>query len=185
MILITGGARSGKSMFAEKLAKEKGNKILYIATAIAFDEEMKIRIKKHKEVRPATWTTYEGYSNLKTVIYKNEGIYSCILLDCVTIMLTNLMIDFIGRKDAGEIDFLELEKMILQEIEELLEACQKTNAPMIFVTNEIGMGIVPESQISRHFRDIAGKVNQRIAKEAQKVYFVVSGIPVCIKGEKK
>lgn len=95
IILITGGARSGKSSYAENMAKVYGEKVLYIATAIPYDEEMRERIMKHKEARPANWHTYEGYKNLKSVFEKNDLNFEVVLLDCITVMVTNLMFDFL------------------------------------------------------------------------------------------
>jgi len=184
MILVTGGGRSGKSAFAEDLAKRYGQKILYIATAVPFDQEMRERIQKHQQRRPAGWETLEGYSNLANDIEKRASSFDCMLLDCITILITNLLFHFSKTDKVDVMDFEELERKILDEIGKITDACEKTKTEMIFVTNEVGLGIVPENKLSRHFRDIAGKVNQLLAKRADDVYFVVSGIPVKIKGEK-
>lgn len=177
--LITGGARSGKSDFAEKLAKEYKD-VLYIATAVPFDDEMKERIKLHKLRRPSNWHTYEGFENINEIIYKNSQNYECILLDCVTILITNLIFN-IGKDDIENIDFKYAEDKIYKEMQYVVQAAEKNKSHIIFVTNEIGLGIIPENKLSRHFRDLAGKVNCMFSEKADNVYFVVSGIPVKIK----
>lgn len=183
IVLITGGSRSGKSTYAEEIAKESKLGVLYIATSIPFDDEMKDRVKKHKERRPDTWYTFEGYKNLKQVFYNKEMQFDTILLDCITIMVTNLMFEQAGDNfdelDNEDID--RIEKEILYEVSDFLNEAEKSSKTIILVTNEIGCGIVPEYKMSRVFRDIAGKVNQYIAARAEDVYMVVCGIPIKIK----
>ena len=173
MIVVTGGGRSGKSIFAEDLAKKRGQKVLYIATAVPFDQEMRERIQKHQQRRPADWETLEGYSNLADSIEKRASNFDCMLLDCITILITNLLFHFSRTDKVDDMDFEELERKVLAEIVEILDACKKAETEMIFVTNEVGLGIVPENKLSRHFRDIAGRVNQLLAKRAYEGYFVV------------
>lgn len=180
MILITGGARSGKSQFAENMAQQYGQKILYIATAEAFDDEMKQRILLHQQRRPSSWDTFEGYLNLDEVI-ENSETYDCILLDCVTILITNMMF-YYGDTEVDKMDFEKLEQIILYELKKIISAAQTRKKEIIFVTNEIGLGLIPESKLGRHFRDIAGKANQIIAEVSDTVYFLISGIPMQIKG---
>lgn len=181
MIVVTGGAKSGKSSFAEQKAKSIGNKVLYIATAIPFDDEMKVRIKRHREVRPITWETYEGFLNLPKIIVDKSNDFDCILLDCVTILITNLIFHYNKSNNIEEAEFNVIEKLVLEEMKNIVNACKTIKSEIIFVTNELGCGIVPENKLSRHFRDIAGNVNQFIAKNANEVYISVSGIPVKIK----
>jgi len=183
IVLITGGARSGKSSYAEKLAKETKGDVLYIATSIPFDDEMKDRVKKHKERRPTNWFTYEGYKNLKQVFYNKKMHFDTILLDCITIMVTNLMLAQAGDNfdDLNNKAIDKMEDEILREVESFLDEAEKSLKTIILVTNEIGCGIVPEYKISRVFRDIAGRVNQYIAGRAQEVHMVVCGIPIKIK----
>lgn len=182
-ILITGGARSGKSSYAEKLARELGGNILYIATSIPFDEEMKSRVKKHRESRPSEWDTYEGYRGLGRVISEKGEQYKGILLDCITVMVTNLLLEYPGidYDNAGYEDFAEAEKAIKEEIEELLKCVSKSQATVIMVTNELGSGIVPENLLGRVFRDIAGRVNQLIAEQCDEVFITVCGLPLKLK----
>lgn len=181
--LITGGARSGKSTFAENLALKSGKDVLYVATSIPFDDEMKDRVKKHKERRPSSWATFEGYKNLSKTIDFSSTNFQFILLDCVTIMVTNLMYEFGGFNiealNGDELD--KVEKKIMKEISDLIDVAKKTPKTFILVTNEIGFGVVPENKQARIFRDIAGRVNQYIASQADEVQLIVCGIPVKIK----
>ncbi len=182
-ILITGGARSGKSSLAETKAKELGEKVVYIATAIAFDEGMKDRISKHRASRPDTWATIEKYRDFYTLENEKDFLESdLILLDCMTLMVSNILleseIDF-DNCPMEEVDCIETS--IFKEVEELLEIVYKHKKKLIIVTNEVGMGLVPSYRLGSIFRDIAGRVNQYIAKQANEVYLAVSGIPLQIK----
>lgn len=182
-ILITGGARSGKSSYAEKLAKEFAGKVLYIATSIPFDEEMKSRVKMHKESRPSEWNTYEGYRDLGRVVLSKGRGHNVILIDCITVMVTNLLLEYPGidYDKAGYEDFAESEKAIKSEIERLMEGVRESESTVIMVTNELGSGIVPENVLSRVFRDIAGRVNQYIAEQCDEVFMTVCGLPLKLK----
>lgn len=181
--LITGGARSGKSSFGEKLAMLKKERVAYIATAIPFDDEMKSRIQYHRLQRPQSWHTFEAYRDLDSAIRDyDDDHFDIILLDCVTIMITNLMLE----KDCdwdhlGQDEILELETMIRIEFNKLIVYIKKTSLHLIIVTNELGMGLVPEYPLGRIFRDIAGRINQMLAETSDEVYFIVSGIPLQIK----
>lgn len=206
MILITGGARSGKSLFGENLLINEmrenlltnetrenfltnQKKVLYIATALAFDDEMKERIKKHKAQRSDNWDTLEDYRTLgDKLIYLNKK-YDGIILDCITVMVTNLLMQATPNFTDEEylnLDYRVEETKILYEMKNLTSAFNeleiKNNTKIVVITNEIGSGIVPENKLGREFRDIAGRVNQYLAKEANEVYVVISGIPVKIKG---
>jgi len=182
-ILITGGARSGKSSLAEKLAKESGGKVLYIATAVPFDEEMKDRIMKHKASRPQEWDTYEGYKGLGKYIEEKGGEYQTILLDCITVMITNIFLQLpdIDYDNPSYEDFERVEQSIKNEIEALMEGVKNTEANVILVTNELGSGVVPENLLTRVFRDIAGRVNQYIAAGCDEVFLTVCGLPMKLK----
>lgn len=182
-ILVTGGARSGKSSYAEKLAKELHGNVLYIATSIPFDEEMKTRIKKHRESRPDGWDTYEGFRGLGKVVAEKGRKYDTILIDCITVMIANLLLDYIGMDngDAAYEDFLEAESEIKKEIDDLLAGISQTKAIVIIVTNELGSGIVPENLMSRVFRDVAGRMNQYIAEQCDEVFITVCGLPLRLK----
>lgn len=181
--LVTGGARSGKSTFAENSLREKKS-VLYIATAVAYDEEMKERIRLHKIQRPDSWDTLEAYDFLAEKLSLSETSYEGILLDCVTVMLTNLLFsseDF-DEERASEEFWQGFESETALKVKKMIRYARSITDQFILVTNEIGMGLVPETAFSRRFRDMAGRINQMIAKEADEVYFVVSGIPMMIKG---
>lgn len=175
--LITGGARSGKSRFAESILEDKKD-VVYIATSKVYDEEMKERVELHKESRPAIWRTYEGTYNLEGALGE-ERYY---LLDCVTVLTSNIMFDI--SKDVEYIDYemqADIENKVMDELEALIEAIRKKGLDLILVTNEIGSGLVPEHHISRVFRDVQGRINQRLGKIADEVHLVACGIPVKIK----
>lgn len=179
IILVTGGSRSGKSEFAESLLKDTDN-VLYIATAVITDEEMKNRINRHKESRNQKWSTYEGYKNLDEVIEAYCEEY--ILLDCVTTMVTNLLFDKERDFDNMPMENIDiLRKEISLEFSKLVEKCREGNKTIIMVTNEVGCGLVPEYKLSRIFRDIAGWINQDIAKISDEVYMTACGIPMKLK----
>ena len=182
IILVTGGARSGKSQFAEQLSDMRSEKICYIATSESFDDEMKDRIKKHIAQRPSHWETIEAYKNLGPIINSISNSYDLAMLDCVTVMINNLMfhsnIDF--EKDTLDI-INEFEKRVIQEIGDMLIAVKSNPIDLVVVTNEIGLGIVPGNRYTRIYRDIVGRANQFIAKQSDEVHLIVSGINIKIK----
>ncbi len=181
MILITGGARSGKSRHAENLAADVADKVLYIATSRVLDEEMAARVAHHKATRPAHWRTVETWRDLDQVITPDNAPDEAILLECITTMITNLMFDEAGDSSPESWDFAQIEHAIARQIDRLIAACAQCPSTVFLVTNEVGMGIVPDNRLARHFRDIAGRVNQRLAQQAEAVWLVVSGIGVKIK----
>lgn len=175
MKLITGGARSGKSTFAESLMEDY-REVCYIATARpSDDEEMKERIAKHRARRPDYWHTLEGDRNLAS----NLPAADAVLLDCVTVLLSNYL--FNSGEELTERSIQKVEDEVKEELMLLSDFCKKENIELVFVTNEVGSGIVPMHPLSRAFRDIQGRVNQFLASRAEEVYLVVSGIPVRIK----
>lgn len=155
MILVTGGARSGKSRHAEALIGDS-SQVLYIATSQILDDEMAARIEHHRQGRPAHWRTVERWQHLDELIHADINPHETVLLECVTTMVTNLLFDYGGDKDPDEWDYQAMEQAINAEIQSLIAACQRCPAKVVLVTNEVGMGIVPESRLARHFRDIAG-----------------------------
>lgn len=183
IIFITGGARSGKSRFAEELLAGE-EEVLYLATSIPFDEEMRERVALHRERRNPRWTTVEAYRGLDKVLAREGRGKSHILLDCITIMVSNLIllereIDW-ERPESGELALLEEE--CRAEIERLLQAAGQFAGTTVLVSNELGMGLVPPNPLGRYFRDVAGRINQMAAARAEEVYFMVSGIATKIKG---
>lgn len=180
MILVTGGARSGKSRHAEALIADSPQ-VLYIATSQIFDEEMAARIQHHRDGRPPHWRTAECWRHIDALITPDNAPEEAILLECITTMVTNLLFAMGGDTDPDNWDYAAMEQAIEDEIRTLIDACQRCPAQVVLVTNEVGMGIVPENRLARHFRDIAGRVNQRLAAAADEVWLVVSGIGVKIK----
>lgn len=183
LTFITGGARSGKSTFGEKLAKEHGGAVTYIATAVPFDDGMKDRIAHHRQQRPAEWPTIEQYRDFEN-LGDMEAFQSAevILLDCLTVLITNNMMDFNVDYDTISMDeFSAIEKAIQEQVMTVVDICVASDKETIIVANEVGLGLVPAYRMGNFFRDIAGRVNQMVAAKADAVYFTVSGIPMKIK----
>ncbi len=175
MIFITGGARSGKSALAERLAREKGGGVVYIATAEAGDSEMRARIEDHRRRRPAEWETVEAPSDLPRAMEEALLRDQTTLVDCLTVYLSNLMLAQGFASSERVLAALE------EEMERLVSICRSGNGQVIMVSNEVGMGVVPGNSLARTFRDAAGRANQRLAAVADEVYMCVSGIPLKVK----
>jgi adenosylcobinamide kinase/adenosylcobinamide-phosphate guanylyltransferase len=173
-IFITGGARSGKSRFAEQTAHNFGAPLCYLATAQSLDDEMGQRIGKHQQRRGDAWHTIEEPLQLAETLANYDGAYNAVLIDCLTLWLSNLLMlhEYLGAK-ANE--------RILEDVLHLSEALRGMKTPVIVVSNEVGMGIVPENRLARIFRDIAGQANQIIASAADEAWLVASGIPLRLK----
>ena len=177
IILVTGGARSGKSTFAEKLATKLNScKKAYIATAQIFDDEMAHRVNKHQARRGEDWQTFEAPFNAEVAISEASKDFDVILFDCMTIYLSNFICAFESLDDLDMING-ELKSIV----NKLIAAAESISGTIIFVTNEVGAGIVPENKLARIYRDCAGIANQMMAAVADEVYLVVAGIPVNIK----
>lgn len=182
--LVTGGVRSGKSRYAEKLAN-RSEQVTYIATALPIDDAMKDRIQHHQKSRPQAWKTLERDRDFHQV--RNQEIWqgsNLFLLDCITILVTNHMMDAEIDYDACTMEEINsLEKKILAQIKQLIDQAVVDEKDLVIVTNEVGLGLVPSYRLGNYFRDIAGRVNQYLAERADEVYLCVSGIPLCIKGD--
>lgn len=191
LILVTGGARSGKSTFAENYAREASKRVVYIATAAGDDEEMRRRIAAHRQRRPKHFITIEERYYPHLVLEKEGRGDTFILLDCLTLLLSNHLIKEAFReggaeRNQGEIldDAAEQERVmerILDYIGGLSLLMRSSPADVLVVTNEVGMGLVPEYPLSRVFRDLSGRANQIMASRADEVWFTVCGIPQRIK----
>ena len=182
LILVTGGARSGKSTFAEEYVRKLGGNVLYIATSIPFDDEMKERIKRHKAQRPSEWQTVEAYKDMDLQLKDGLKGRDAVLLDCITIMVSNLMLErAMDWEGVSPEEINAVEAYVKDEIDKLIKTAMDSEIPFIIVTNELGMGVVPPYELGRAIRDIAGRVNQMLAKASEEVYLCVSGIPVKIK----
>lgn len=177
LIFITGGARSGKSDFAEKIANGFGRSVAYLATAQSLDEEMTFRIKKHREKRLNTWETYEEPIEIRELVSRLGLKKEVILIDCLTLLISNLLL----RKE-NKVKDSKWQEEILLEIKKLAEVSYKVPAQVIIVSNEVGMGVVPDNTLGRVYRDILGRANSIIANKADEVFMMVSGIPLKIKG---
>ncbi|MHB8793687.1 MAG: bifunctional adenosylcobinamide kinase/adenosylcobinamide-phosphate guanylyltransferase [Thermoleophilia bacterium] len=198
MIFVTGGARSGKSGLAEKLACERahaavsaaaantdsaitdadtgtGAAVTYIATAEARDGEMRERIAEHRERRPAGWRTVEAPDNLPEAVEEALSGDGIVLVDCLTVYISNLLMN--QGIASGE----RVKRAVDREMDELVEVCRSGDGRVILVSNEVGMGIVPDNMLARTFRDVAGRANQKLAAAADEVYLCVSGIPMRVK----
>ena len=177
IILVTGGARSGKSTFAEKLATDLTNgRKAYVATAQVLDDEMAQRIRTHQSRRGTDWQTFEAPINADIAISKAGKEFEVILFDCLTIYISNFLCAFESLDDIDKINF-ELQIVV----NKLINEAKKISGTIIFVTNEVGDGIVPENKLARVYRDCAGITNQMIAAVSDEVYLIVTGIPVKIK----
>lgn len=185
LILVTGGSRSGKSLWAEKLAKARKEKVAYVATGVPCDEEMEERIKRHKERRPKHWITIEEPYKLAWALKEAGKLTQVVLVDCLSLWVANILLEktSLENMEGGlySCDLSGIEEDILKETDEVIDTAVKLPAQVIFVTNEVGWGIVPEYPLGRSYRDILGRVNQRVAVYADEVYLVVAGIPVELK----
>jgi adenosylcobinamide kinase/adenosylcobinamide-phosphate guanylyltransferase len=168
VVFVIGGARSGKSAFALGKASEISGSKAFIATAQAHDAEMEERIDKHRKERSSEWQTYEEPIHLAQAVRAVSRIHDVAVIDCLTLWVSNLLCGETNAKQA-EVDFIEALRSM------------DTETCFIVVSNEVGMGIVPENELARRFRDMAGTLNQRVAKVADEVYLVAAGIPVKIK----
>ena len=174
IIYITGGARSGKSAFAEQRTLEFPGPHGYLATAKALDSEMDERVRHHRERRGDCWHTIEEPLLLEKALAQPEGGYGAVLVDCITLWVTNLLFHY------GE-EAPETEMRILEDVRSLAARLRLLATPVILVSNEVGMGIVPENRLARRFRDIAGRANQILARGADEAWLIVSGLPVKLK----
>jgi len=171
IIFVIGGCRSGKSSYAMQAAeKVPAEQKIFIATCVPQDDEMKRRVARHQKERSQNWVTVEAPLDLPEAILQNSRRGDVILVDCLTLWVSNLLIE------TGD------EKKTEDTISQLIEVLEKAICPIVLVSNEVGTGIVPENQLARQFRDITGWVNQAVAKCANKVVWMVAGIPVTVKG---
>ena len=170
ILFVTGGCRSGKSSFALDYANRHFSKKVYLATSLALDDEMKTRIKRHQEQRGSDWITIEEAKNVSRAVSSLSEEIDVVLLDCITMWISNLLLDGQGQE------------RIFQETESLIETIKRAPQSIITVSNEVGSGVVPDNTISRMFRDIVGIANQRIAACSDSVVLTVAGLSNVIKG---
>ena len=172
LILILGGARSGKSACAESIARQ-GERALFVATAQALDDDMRRRILIHRERRPVAWDTLEEPLDPVAAIPAALSGHDTLLLDCLTVWVSNLLLEL---GDDGHV-----ETEILARVSALLDLYEQTNSRWILVSNEVGLGVVPASVLGRSYRDLLGRVNQLVASRADKVYLMVAGLALELK----
>ena len=179
IVLVTGGARSGKSAYAQRLAETLAGPRAFIATCPVTDDEMRRRIRAHQRARKGgQFETIEEPVNLAAVL-RRGGKYRVLLVDCLTLWVNNLLFEAAQR--GRELDEAE----IVRQSQAVLAACRRLDAHVIFVTNEVGLGIVPENALARRFRDLAGRCNQVFAAGAAEVTLLVSGLPLNLKKGKQ
>jgi adenosylcobinamide kinase/adenosylcobinamide-phosphate guanylyltransferase len=178
LTLILGGARSGKTSYAEKLAAKMGQSVLYIATAEAQDEEMKARIQAHRLARPPTWQTLEAPRHVGQALFELQERPAVLLLDCLTLLASNILLSMEAESEPL------IEAALQAEIEALLAAQNHLDIPLIIVSNEVGLGLVPPYPLGRIYRDLLGRANQQLAATANRVLFMVAGLPMIVKEDK-
>jgi adenosylcobinamide kinase / adenosylcobinamide-phosphate guanylyltransferase len=177
LLLVLGGARSGKSAYAQQVAQELGgSRVLFVATAQAWDEEMAQRIAQHQQERPAAWRTLEAPHNVGQAIALELDDAAVVLVDCLTLLVSNTILR-LGESPNPVAAAAAVEA----EITALLQTCQENTAIYIVVSNEVGLGLVPDNPLGRLYRDLLGRANQRLAVQAEAVYFMVAGLPVDVK----
>lgn len=176
LTFILGGARSGKSDYAQRLAEKHGGRVAFLATATAGDDEMEIRITRHRAERPAAWMTREIPHRIAATLSLAPLNADVVLLDCITLLVSNLL--FLDA--AVEPDETTVTRRVDAEIEALLTLIAADSAEWIIVSNEVGLGLVPEYPLGRIYRDLLGRANRQLAARADKVFWLVAGIPVPI-----
>ncbi|MBN1312250.1 MAG: bifunctional adenosylcobinamide kinase/adenosylcobinamide-phosphate guanylyltransferase [Anaerolineae bacterium] len=188
LTLILGGARSGKSTYAEQLVRDSGgDQVLYVATARAGDDEMRERVMKHQQSRPAAWRTLEAPENVGAAIVDSVGDTKAILVDCLTVLVANCLLAAAGPEDDPFGDPSDdpfraaIEEHVKTEVAGIAGCARKLDADMVVVSNEVGMGVVPPYELGRAYRDLLGRANQIMAQHADEVYLLVAGIPMKVK----
>jgi adenosylcobinamide kinase/adenosylcobinamide-phosphate guanylyltransferase len=178
LTMLLGGARSGKSTHAQRLAEQHGGRVVYLATATAEDDEMSERIVKHQQERPAGWLTREIPHNVAAALANLPVKADIVLLDCLTMLVSNVIL--LRVTDFDHPDESAASERVEAEIASLLNTIQTSSADWIIVSNEVGLGLVPPYPLGRIYRDLLGRANQQIVTYADEVYWMVAGIPVPI-----
>jgi len=172
LVFLIGGARSGKSQYAQAYAEEYGHNVMFVATAQALDDEMTERIETHKVERPDDWLTIEAPTNVADAIRERVAGHDLVVLDDVTLLASNVLLAQPEEASQGDVD-----SAILAEIDALIELIEKSRCRWVVISNEVGMGVVPPTKLGRSYRDALGRANQRLARAADEVYLMVAGLP--------
>lgn len=188
LVLLLGGARSGKSSMAEQKAREWGaDNVLYVATSETKDEEMRLRVQKHQAARPSTWTTLEAPRDVSSAIRASNTSAQVIVVDCITFLVSNYLMaaseptdDPFGPPSGDPFDE-NIEKTIRADVNALADYAHEHHLTMLVVSNEVGMGLVPPYDLGRAYRDLLGRANQDLARQADEVYLLVAGLPMRLK----
>jgi adenosylcobinamide kinase/adenosylcobinamide-phosphate guanylyltransferase len=188
LTLILGGARSGKSSYAERRAKELGgDSVLYVATSETKDEEMVERVEKHRSERPSAWGTVEAPRNVAQALRRGRSGEKVVLLDCMTFLVANHLMEAAAPEDypfdipSSDPFDAEIEATVVAEVESLIKYLQEVDIEILVVSNEVGLGVVPPYELGRAYRDILGRANQILARHANEVLLFVAGIPMKVK----
>jgi len=179
VVLVLGGARSGKSDYAQRLAGRLAGRVLYVATARAGDEEMVARIARHQAARPAAWDTLEAPVAVAAAVEAALDDHGAVLLDCLTMLASNVLLDDAASGHAPSPEAPEA--CLLADLDALCELCAERDVALVVVSNEVGMGVVPPYPLGRAYRDFLGRANQHLARRADRVLLLVAGIPVDVK----
>lgn len=176
LIFLLGGARSGKSRYAETWARENGKQVLFVATAEAFDEEMQARIARHRADRPSNWTTLEAPLHTGEAIRAALTGQDTVLVDCLTVLAANVLMALPETASQDDVN-----SAVAAEVDALLAAYARSRAVWLVVSNEVGMGVVPPTRLGRLYRDALGRANQQLARAADDVLLLVAGLPWALK----
>jgi len=182
LIFLLGGARSGKSTYAENWAKDHSDNdaVLFVATAQAFDDDMRDRISAHRASRPSQWQTVEAPQAIGEAITAQSGPYETVVIDCLTLLVSNILLQL--PEDCTQAD---ADRAIRHELDALLTAYQRSQATWLIISNEVGMGVVPPYRLGRLYRDALGRANQQIARHADDVLLLVAGLPWMLKAPQR
>ena len=188
LVLLLGGARSGKSSYAEQKAREWGaDNVLYVATSETKDDEMRLRVQRHQAARPSTWTTLEAPREVASAIRASNSSAPVILLDCITFLVSNYLMaasepadDPFGPPSSDPFEEA-IESAIRADVKDLADYAHERDVSMLVVSNEVGMGLVPAYDLGRAYRDLLGRANQDLARQADEVYLLIAGLPMRLK----
>ncbi|MBF8304351.1 MAG: cobalbumin biosynthesis enzyme [Dehalococcoidia bacterium] len=182
LVLVLGGDRSGKSQFAVTMASRRSSRVLFVATAEPGDEEMHQRILAHKRSRPVQWRTLEAPTDIGIRLAKEIKNEEVVIVDCLGLLVSNLLGKATDLVEPAKKNTSKAQKFVDGEVKQLLKTILEIDTSFIIVSNEVGMGLVPDNRLGRIYRDLLGGVNQKVAEKADEVYLLVAGLPWKLKG---